>query len=86
MATTETGRIGVRRVVRDPEIMFGEPTIVGSRVPVSTIVVAAQGGDGLDGILKGYPHLTPEGIADAFAFYVQNREEIDQIIAEFESD
>jgi len=69
------------RVVRDPQIQFGEPTVRGSRTTVSSIVLAACGGDGVAGILKGYPHLNAADVADALAFYVQNRAEIDQIIA-----
>ena len=77
----EAAKFGVTRVVRDPQIQFGEPTVGGSRTTVVSIVLAAQAGDGVDGILKGYPHLTPEDVADALAFYLQNRAEIDQIIA-----
>jgi uncharacterized protein (DUF433 family) len=82
VTTTDTGRLGVRRVVRDPQIMFGEPTVGGSRTTVVSIVVAAQAGDGVEGILAGYPHLTAADVADALAYYVQNREEIDRLIAE----
>lgn len=57
-----------------------------SRTTVASIVLAAQAGDGVDGILAGYPHLTPEDVADALAFYVQNRAAIDEIIARWVDD
>jgi uncharacterized protein (DUF433 family) len=73
---------GVRRVVRDPNIQFGEPTVGGSRTTVVSIVMAARSGDGVDGILTAFPHLTTADVADTLAFYVQNAEEIDRLIAE----
>ena len=76
-----TVRSGVMRVARNPRIHFGEPTVGGSRTTVASIVLAAQAGDGVEGILAGYPHLTAEDVADALAFYLQHRAEIDGIIA-----
>jgi uncharacterized protein (DUF433 family) len=78
---TRAIRSGVARVVRDPRIQFGEPTVAGSRTTVVSIVLAAQAGDGVDGILAGYPHLTAEDVADALAFYLQHRAEIDAIMS-----
>jgi uncharacterized protein (DUF433 family) len=85
MATEATSSV-VTRVARNPTIQFGEPTVGGSRTTVVSIVLAAQEGDGVNGILEGFPHLTAEDVADALAFYLQNREEIDAIIAEYASD
>jgi uncharacterized protein (DUF433 family) len=45
-------------------------------------VLAAQEGEGVDGLLQDFPHLTAEDVADALAFYLQNRDEIDRLIAE----
>ena len=84
--TIRAVKSGVTRVVRDRQIQFGEPTVGGSRTTVASIVLAAQAGDGVDGILAGYPHLTGEDVADALAFYVQNRAEIDEIIARWVDD
>jgi uncharacterized protein (DUF433 family) len=72
----------VTRVARNPKIQFGEPTVGGSRTTVVSLVVAAQQGDGVDAILEGYPHLTAADVADALAFYIQNRELIDRLIRE----
>ena len=84
--TIRAVKSGVTRVVRDQTVQFGEPTVGGSRTIVASIVLAAQAGDGVDGILAGYPHLTPEDVADALAFYLQNRAEIDEIIARWVDD
>ena len=84
--TVRAAKGGVRRLARDPRIQFGEPTVGGSRTTVASIVLAAQAGDGVDGILTGFPHLTPVDVADALAFYVQNRAEIDEIIARWVDD
>lgn len=84
--TTHSRTSGVSRVARNPKIQFGEPTVGGSRTTVVSIVLVAQEGDGVDGILEGFPHLTAEDVADALAFYLQNREEIDRIIDQYASD
>lgn len=84
--TTRAVKSGVRRVVRDRQIQFSEPAVGGSRTTVVSIVLAAQAGDGVDGILTGYPHLTPEDVADALAYYLQNCAEIDEIIARWVDD
>ncbi len=71
---------GVTRVTRNPRVQFGEPTVRGSRTTVASIVVAAQAGDGVEGIREAFPHLTPDDVADALAFYLQNRSEMDDLI------
>ncbi len=77
---------GVTRVRRNPRIQFGEPTVGGSRTTVASIVLSAQGGDGISGMLAAYPHLTVEDVADALAFYLQNRAEIDGILEQLVDD
>src|SRR3954453_1276467 len=71
---------GVTRVKRDPKIQFGEPTAGRSRTTVVSIVLAAMEGEGVDGIRQDFPHLSAEDVADALAFYLQNRAEVDRII------
>ncbi len=77
---TKAATSGVMRVSCNPKIQFGEPTVSGSRTTVVSIVLAAQDGEGVDGILQDFPHLTAADVADALAFYLQNREGIDRII------
>jgi uncharacterized protein (DUF433 family) len=70
---------GVTRVAREPTVQFGAPTVGGSRTTVAAIVLAAREGLGADAILYEFPHLTAHDVADALAYYVQHREEVDQL-------
>lgn len=74
---------GTRRVTCDPQLQFGVPTVGASRTTVVSVVLAAREGDGVDGIRQGFPHLSAEDIADALAYYVQHREEIDHLIEDY---
>lgn len=80
--TLDTRTLGVTRVARNPRIQMGEPTVGGSRTTVVSIVLVAREGEGVDGILRDFPHLSSEDVADALAFYLQNQAEIDRIIEE----
>ena len=73
-----------RRVVRNPRILGGEPTLEGTRVPVRTVVVATRYAKDIDEIVRGYPMLDRESVEEALAFYQKHRDEIDQYIAENE--
>jgi len=74
------------QVVRNPQILDGEPTLAGTRVPVRAIVVAARYYPTVARICRAYPMLTPEAVRAALAFYAANRDEIDRYIAENEVD
>ncbi len=69
-------------IIRNPDILVGEPTIAGTRIAVRTIVVAARYTPKIDDLLRDYPHLTQEEIEEAFAFYYDHRAEIDGYMAE----
>jgi len=69
-------------IVRNPDILAGEPTIAGTRIAVRNIVVAARYTPEIDDLLRDYPHLTREEIEEAFAFYRDHRAEIDRYMAE----
>lgn len=56
------------RIVVDPAILAGKPVIRGTRVPVHVIVALLGSGEGVEGILAEYPHLTREDIAAAAKF------------------
>jgi uncharacterized protein (DUF433 family) len=47
-------------IVRDPEIMSGEPTFRGTRVLVRTLFDYLEGGDSLDRFLEGFPTVSRE--------------------------
>ena len=44
----------------DPEIHSGDPVVVGTRVPVRTLMDYIEGGDSLDVFLENFPTVTRE--------------------------
>ncbi len=71
------------QIVRTPGTVGGRPRVAGTRLSVDLIVEYYRINDGDVGqILEGFPHLTREGIAEALAFYADNRAEIDGYITE----
>lgn len=56
------------RIVRDPEIMVGKPTIRGTRITVESILRKLGAGMPVDEILAAHPRLTHEDILAAQAF------------------
>lgn len=81
--TTKTPPAGVSRVVRDPAIQGGEPTVRGTRTTVRSVVLAAREAGGLAGVLYDFPHLSAEDVADALAYYQRHRAELDALLHEF---
>ena len=69
-----------RRVVRNPRILGGEPTLEGTRVPVRTIVEATRYIGSVEEIVKGYPMLDGTSVEVALDFYRRNQDEIDEHI------
>jgi len=49
---------------------------------VASVMLAEREWGGVDGVLYAYPHLTAEQVADALAFYLEHRDEIDRYIRE----
>ncbi len=47
-------------IVRDPEIMHGEPVFRGTRVPVQTLFDYLEGGDTLEDFLENFPTVSKE--------------------------
>ena len=71
-------------VVSIPGIHGGEPVIRGSRVPVRSIVIAAERYDGdLGRVNEAFP-VGLEAIQAALTYYAAHRTEIDRIIEERE--
>jgi uncharacterized protein (DUF433 family) len=71
---------GIRRVVQDPQIQGGEPTVAGTRVTVASVVLAEREWGGVDGVRYAYPQLTAEQVADALAYYLEHQAEIDRYL------
>jgi uncharacterized protein (DUF433 family) len=72
------------RIIRDPRICGGEPTLAGTRVPVSAIVIQWRFSQDLQQIRNAFPHLDIPSIQKALRYYERHRSEIDQLIEEQE--
>ena len=72
------------RIVRDPVIVGGEPTVQGTRVPVRSIVVLHQLYGDTAHLRKAFPRLDDDDIREALDFYHAHRKEVDILIAENE--
>jgi uncharacterized protein (DUF433 family) len=68
-----------------PEINGGEPCIVRTRIPVWVLVQARQLGASEADLLRDYPTLRAEDLANAWAYARAHREEIAQQITENEA-
>jgi uncharacterized protein (DUF433 family) len=72
-----------RTITRNPRILFGEPIIEGTRIPVRTVVLSNYVYAGnLRDILEAHPSLRAEDVETALGFYREHREEINEYIAE----
>ncbi|MBE9108822.1 DUF433 domain-containing protein [Nodosilinea sp. LEGE 07298] len=67
-------------VVRDDDILNGEPIIRGTRTPIRAIVETWRMGIAPEEIPKGMPHLTLGQIFGALTYYSDHQEEINQYI------
>jgi uncharacterized protein (DUF433 family) len=65
------------RITRDPAVMGGKPCIRGMRVTVGTVVGLIAAGRTRDEILREYPYLEAEDIAEALAYAAWRAEEVE---------
>lgn len=56
------------RIVSDPEIRSGKPTVKGTRIAVADILEYMSGGDSEEDILREFSSLTTEDIRACLAF------------------
>ncbi len=56
------------RIVVNPKVLVGKPTIRGLRISVEQILKALAAGVPVDDLLKDYPELEPEDIQAAIAY------------------
>jgi len=75
-----TTEIKSRYVIRQPEILSGEPIITGTRTPVRAIVENWRLGMRPEEIPSHLPHLTLAQVFDALSFYLDNQAEVNQYI------
>ena len=57
-----------RRIVSDPDIMMGKPTIKGTRITVELILEELGEGLSVEDVLAGHPHLTRDQVLAALRF------------------
>lgn len=62
---------GMALIVRDPDILGGEPVFAGTRVPIKNLTDYLEGGDSLDTFLDHFPSVSRE---QAVAFLEMARE------------
>jgi len=67
-----------------PTVLGGEPCIVRTRIPVWLLVQARKLGSSEADLLRAYPALRAEDLANAWAYFYGQREEIEQQISENE--
>lgn len=68
-----------------PDVCGGEPCIVRTRIPVWVLVQARSLGTTEAELLRAYPTLRAEDLANAWAYYRAHREEIERQIRENEA-
>jgi uncharacterized protein (DUF433 family) len=56
------------RIVADPKIMLGKPTIKGTRITVELLLKKLSDGFNIEEILSHYPHLTKEDVLAAVEY------------------
>ncbi len=71
-------------VESSPGVCGGEPCIVRTRIPVWLLVQARNCDTSEADLLRSYPALRAEDLAEAWAYYRSHREEIDRQIVENE--
>ena len=65
------------RIARDPSVMGGKPCIRGMRVTVGTVVGLIAAGRTHEEILREYPYLEAEDIAEALSYTAWRAEEVE---------
>jgi uncharacterized protein (DUF433 family) len=65
------------RITRDLRVMGGKPCISGMRVTVETVVGLVTAGRRREEILREYPYLEADDIAEALAYVAWRAEEIE---------
>ncbi len=67
-----------------PNVSGGEPCVVRTRIPVWVLVQARLLGTNEADLLRAYPGLRVEDLANAWAYYRAHKDEIEQQIRENE--
>lgn len=68
-------------IVRDAQILGGEPIVKGTRTPVRAVVELWQMGIAPEEIVSHLPHLSVAQVFDALSFFSDHTDEIQKHIA-----
>jgi uncharacterized protein (DUF433 family) len=60
--------VSTERIVIDPAVSGGRPTVKGQRITVQTILEYLGAGDSIDEILHHHPSLAREDVLDCLAY------------------
>jgi uncharacterized protein (DUF433 family) len=71
----------LNRITRDAHVMGGKPCIRGMRITVGTIVGLIAAGRSRDEILREYPYLEADDIAEALSYAAWRAEEVEVPLA-----
>lgn len=72
-----------RWITRRKDILGGQPIIRGTRVPVRALIGCYKQGMDIEEILAGYL-ITPAQLHEAFAYYYDHQEEIEELLRPIE--
>lgn len=62
----------LERIVSDPKILGGKPSIRGTRISVQMILEWIASGASRDEIVRSYPHLTVEDVEQAIRYAAES--------------
>ncbi len=74
------------RIVRNSEILDGEPVVAGTRVAVRAVILMHRLYKNVAGVQRALPHLSRADIEEALDYYKRNRAEIDGYISQNDVD
>jgi uncharacterized protein (DUF433 family) len=69
-----------RYITKNPELLDGEPIIIGTKTPVRAIIELWRLGTSPEEILIHLPHLTLAQVFDALSYYADYKDEINRYI------
>ncbi len=64
----DTAKLVRDRIVRDPKILVGKPTIRGTRIPVELVLEHLSGNPDLDDLFAAYPELAVNDVRGVFIY------------------
>lgn len=65
-------------IEKDASKYEGKAVIIGTRIPVASLISHYRSGMSIEEILEGYPSVTPAQLFDALSYYFDHKEEIDK--------